>query len=259
MTHRLGLRLAILLIIALAAAQFVFAPVRFEGLTPEFQHPRLSLNLGLDLQGGSRLVLEAKETPTAPVTSEAVEAALRVIAGRIDQLGVTEPTIQRQGSRRIVVELPGVQDPDRAIAVVGKTALLEFVNTETTQLPRGARWSADGRTVHAPDGRRLPLEKKVVLTGADLADARAAFNRTTGQPVVEFQLKDRGTRIFDQFTGSHIGRYLTIVLDNEVISSPVIRDRISGGSGQISGGFQNVQEAHDLAVLLRGGALPVPV
>lgn len=259
MTARPGIRLSVLVLVALAAVQLAFAPVRVEGWTPEFQRPRLRLNLGLDLQGGTRLVLEAQDTPAAPATPDAVEGAMRVIANRIDQLGVTEPTVQRQGSRRIVVELPGVQDPDRAIALIGKTALLEFVNTGTTQLPPGARWAEDGKTVREPGGRQLPLEKTVVLTGAELADAQAVFDRTTGQPVVAFQLKGRGTQIFDEFTGSHIGQYLAIVLDHEVISSPVIRDRISRGRGQISGGFQNVQQAHDLAVLLRGGALPVPV
>ncbi len=260
MKSRPWLRLLIVFITALVAFLIAFQPIKVTDWQPEFQTPRLRLNLGLDLQGGSHLVLEAQDTPAGPVTSEAVTAALRVIGNRIDQLGVVEPTLQRQGSRRIIVELPGIQDPQRAIELIGKTALLEFVDTSTTPLPEGARWSADGKTVQLPSGAQpVQLEKKVILTGADLADAQAAFDQTTGQPIVNFQFKGKGAKVFEEFTGSHVGRYLTIVLDNEVISSPVIRDRITAGRGQISGGFRDLSRARDLAVLLRGGALPVPV
>ncbi len=261
MRSRLWLRLLVVGALVLAAFQGAFAPVRWERWTPHLQAPRLRLTLGLDLQGGSHLVLEAQDTPQTPATPEAVDAALRVIENRIDQLGVVEPTLQRQGSRRIIVELPGILDPQRAIELIGKTALLEFVDTGATQLPEGARWSADGTTVTlpTPGAQPLKLEKKVILTGADLADAQAGFDQTTGQPIVNFQFKGQGAKTFEEFTGAHIGQFLTIVLDNEVISSPVIRDRITGGRGQISGGFRDLAEARDLAVLLRGGALPVPV
>ncbi len=232
----------------------------FVGLVPEFQHPRLHMNLGLDLQGGSHLVLEGQDTAETKATPDVVDAALSVIRNRIDQLGVVEPTLQRQGSRRIIVELPGIQDPQRAIDLIGKTALLEFIDTGSTSLPRGARWSADGKTVIVPPpGTPVPLEKKVVLTGADLADSQAGFDQTTGEPVVNFTFKGKAAGKFEDFTGKNIGRYLTIALDNEVISSPVIRSRIPGGRGQISGGYRDVSAARDLAVLLRGGALPIPV
>jgi preprotein translocase subunit SecD len=261
--RRLSLRLVFLAVLLVVAVQVAFAPVRFVGWIPEFNRPQARLNLGLDLQGGSHLVLEGQDTATTKATPEAVDAAMRVIENRIDQLGVTEPTIQRQGSRRIIVELPGIQDPERAIALIGKTALLEFVDTQTTQLPQGARWSADGKTVTLPPGtgptRTLNLPKKVILTGADLADAQASFDQNTNEPIVSFQFKGKGAKTFEDFTGANVGKYLTIVLDNEVISSPVIRDRITGGRGQISGGFKGITEARDLAVLLRGGALPIPV
>lgn len=258
--RRLWVRLLFVIILLLAAVQIVFAPVRVVRRTPEFQGFKVRVNLGLDLQGGSYLVLEAQDTQTVKATPEAVDAAMRVIENRIDQLGVVEPTVQRQGARRIIVELPGIQDPARAIELIGKTALLEFVDTQVAQLPQGARWSADGRTVQLPPpAQPVPLEKRIILTGADLADAQASFDQTTGEPIVNFQFKGSGARTFEDFTAANIGKYLTIVLDNEVISSPVIRDRIPGGSGQISGGFRDVTEARDLAVLLRGGALPVPV
>ncbi|HXF83079.1 MAG TPA: protein translocase subunit SecD, partial [bacterium] len=251
--RRLWVRGLIVVILVVAAVQIAFAPVRIVRRTPEYQGFRVRVNLGLDLQGGSYLVLEAQDTPTARATPEAVDAAMRVIENRIDQLGVVEPTVQRQGSRRILVELPGILDPERAIELIGKTALLEFVDTGVTSLPRGARWSPDGRRVEVPgQAQPLTLEKKVILTGADLADAQASFDQTTGEPIVTFQFKGRGAKTFEDYTAANIGKYLTIVLDNEVISSPVIRDRIAGGRGQISGGFRDIGEARDLAVLLRG-------
>jgi len=256
----LWLRLLVVGVLMLAAIQIVFAPIQIARRTLEYRGFNPRVNLGLDLQGGSRLVLEGQDTPTVKATPDAVDAAMRVIENRIDQLGVVEPTVQRQGSRRIIVELPGIQDPERAIALIGKTALLEFVDTQLTSLPRGARWSADGKTVMLPPpAQPMPLQKKVILTGADLADAQASFDQNTGEPIVNFQFKGKGAKTFEDFTAANVGKYLTIVLDNEVISSPVIRDRIAGGSGQISGGFRDITEARDLAVLLRGGALPVPV
>jgi preprotein translocase subunit SecD len=202
---------------------------------------------------------------------------MKVIENRIDQLGVVEPTIQRQGLNRVIVELPGIQDPQRAINLIGKTALLEFVDTGVQGLPEGARWSADGKTVTLPgpfqapapgqptppgqqaQARTVPLEKKVVLTGGDLETAQGAFNQQTTEPVVNFTFKGQAARKFEDYTAANVGKYLTIALDNVVISSPVIRDRISGGTGQISGGFRTIDEARDLAVLLRGGALPIPM
>ncbi|HET8678890.1 MAG TPA: protein translocase subunit SecD, partial [bacterium] len=256
----------IILVVGAAAVQLAFRPVVFVGRFPAFQRPALHMNLGLDLQGGSLLVLEGQDTATVKATPEAVDAAMRVIEHRINQLGVTEPTIQRQGTKRIIVELPGISDPDRAIRLIGKTALLEFVDTGTQSLPDGAAWSPDGKTVTLPQGaqppgapgRTLPLPKKVVVTGADLADARATFDQQSGQPVVSFQFRGAGAKKFEDYTGANIGKYLTIVLDNEVISSPVIQARITGGQGQISGRF-TLEEARDLAVLLRGGSLPIPM
>ncbi len=272
MGSRLALRLAVIFVLGLAAVQIAFKPVTIVGRTPVFQKPALRLNLGLDLQGGTLLVLEGQDTPQAQATSEAVDAAMRVIERRIDQLGVVEPTIQRQGLNRILVELPGIQDPERAIKLIGKTALLEFVDSGVQALPEGASWQPDGKTVVLPPLRRtdrtpgqeappqtLTLVKKVILTGADLESAQAGFDQTTAAPIVNFEFKSKAAKEFEDYTGANVGKHLTIVLDNDVITSPVIRDRISGGKGQISGGFRDIEEARDLAVLLRGGALPIPV
>lgn len=260
MRSRVWLRLLVVVILGLLAIQIAFAPVALVRFTPEWRGFNLQINLGLDLRGGSYLVLEGQDTPQRRATAEDVDAAMRVIESRIDQLGLVEPNLQRQGSRRIIVELPGIQDPERAISLIGKTALLEFVATGTTPLPRGARWSADGKMVQVPEARPpLSIQKKVILTGADLQDAQASFDQNTSQPIVNFQFKGSAAKTFEDFTAANVGRYLTIVLDNEVISSPVIRDRIPGGRGQISGGYRDLNEARDLAVLLRGGALPIPV
>jgi len=273
LTSRVGLRLLGILLIALAAIQMAFHPVEFVGRLPNFVAPALRMNLGLDLQGGSMLVLEGQDTPTVKATPDAVEAAMRVIERRIDQLGVVEPTIQRQGTNRIIVELPGIDDPDRAIRLIGKTALLEFVDTGTQPMPKGARWSADDKTVTLPGPppqpqgqpaapRTISFTKKVILTGADLESAQANINQG-GAPgelyVVGFKFRGKAAKTFEDYTAANVGKFLTIVLDSEVITSPVIRDRITGGSGQISGGFESIEEARDLAVLLRGGALPIPV
>src|SRR2546428_4538587 len=199
--------------------------------------------------------------PAGPATPEALADAVRCIQNRRGELGVVEPTLERQGSRVIIVELPGIQDPQRAIDLIGKTALLEFVDTGNTPVPEHGRWSADGKTIRlpTPNAQPVPLEKKVILTGADLADAQAGFDQNTGQTIVNFQFKRPGARTFAQFTASHIGQYLTIVLDNEVICSPVIRTAITGGPGQISGGFHHLTDARTPAVLLRGGAPPLPL
>lgn len=264
---RPGLWLAVIVVLALVAVQVAFRPLAIDGWYPRIQKPALRMNLGLDLQGGSFIVLEGQDTSTVKATPQAVDDAMRVIAHRIDQLGLVEPTIQRQGAKRIIVELPGIDDPDRAIRLIGKTALLEFVDTGTLQMPHGARWSPDGKTVRPPEqpGRTqgqsetLKLEKKVILTGGDLENAQAAFDQTTNEPIVQFKFRGKAAKTFEDYTAKNVNRYLTIVLDNEVISSPVIRTAITGGSGVISGGFRTIEEARDLAVLLRGGSLPIPV
>ena len=259
---RLGhpVRLLGVILIACAAFLIAFEPIVFpRGVaTPTFQAPALHLNLGLDLRGGSHIVLQAKPTQQTPtITNEAMDGVLRVIRNRIDQLGVAEPVITRQGRDRIVAELPGIENPQRAIELIGKTALLEFIDTGTRSLPQGAEWK-DNDTVVLPDNKTtIKLPKQVILTGADLVDARAQFDQF-GRPNVAFTFKSSAAKKFEDYTTKNVGKYLTIALDNRVISSPVINSPIPGGHGVIEGGF-TLESARDLAVLLRGGALPVPV
>jgi preprotein translocase subunit SecD len=251
-----SVRLLGVILVAVAAFLVAFQPVRLEGATPVFQPLRLHINLGLDLQGGSHIVLQAQPTPRTPVTPDAVDGVVRVIRNRVDQLGVSEPVITRQGRDRILVELPGIQNPQRAIELIGKTALLEFVDTGTRSLPQGAEWVGPD-TVVLPDKTRLALPKKVILTGADLSDAQVTFDQF-GRPEVGFTFRSSAAKTFEDYTTKNVGKYLTIVLDNRVISSPVINSPIPGGKGVIEGGF-TLDSARDLAVLLRAGALPLPV
>jgi preprotein translocase subunit SecD len=249
-------RLVGVVVIALAAFLVAFQPIRFNGTTPVLQTPALHMNLGLDLQGGSHIVLQAEPTAQTQVSNDAMDGVLRIIRNRVDQLGVAEPAISREGPNRILVELPGIQNPARAIDLIGKTALLEFVDTATVSLPQGAQWRGND-TVILPDKTTEKVPKKVLLTGADLSDAQVQFDQY-GRAEVGFTFKSSAAAKFEAYTAANIGKYLTIVLDNQVISSPVIQSAIPGGKGVIQGGF-TLESARDLAVLLRGGALPLPV
>ncbi|MBV9079186.1 MAG: protein translocase subunit SecD [Methylobacteriaceae bacterium] len=180
----------------------------------------------------------------------AVDQSIEVIRRRVDQLGTTEPSIQRQGADRVLVQVPGLQDPARLEEILGKTAKLEFRllgdagSTDTELLP-----SRDA------GGQRVPVERQIILDGADLTDATPGFDNRTNEPIVNFRFNLRGAQRFGDATTRNVGRPLAIVLDNEVISAPRIIQPITGGQGQISGRF-TVQQANDLSVLLRSGALP---
>ncbi len=191
----------------------------------------------------------------------AVDQSLETIRNRIDQFGVAEPVIQRQGERDILVQLPGIQDPERAKALIGKTALLEFklvaeegssVETETL----------NGQTLEPLSGEMTKttytIEKPTLMTGDGISDARVRPSVDVEGPYVELILSDRGSQIFEELTGDNVGRRLAIVLDNTVYSAPVIRERIGGGRASIHGTF-DIKEARDLAIILRAGALPAPV
>jgi preprotein translocase subunit SecD len=180
----------------------------------------------------------------------AAEQAIEVIRRRVDALGTTEPNIQRQGADRILVQVPGLQDPQRLKDILGRTAKLEF-----RMLSDQATGDVDLIPSRDAGGQRVPVERRIIVEGGDLIDAQPAFDQRTSEPIVNFRFNIRGAQRFGQATTENVGRPLAIVLDNEVISAPRIQTPITGGAGQISGRF-TVQQANDLAVLLRAGALP---
>ncbi|SHO65739.1 preprotein translocase subunit SecD [Pseudoxanthobacter soli DSM 19599] len=189
-----------------------------------------------------------------------VDQSIGVIARRVDELGTVEPNIQRQGADRILVEAPGLDDPDRLKAIVGQTAQLTFHLVDTTVNAQQAVQSRPppGTVVlYSVNDPPVPyvVEEAPLLTGDDLVDAQATFDQRSQEPVVSFRLSTAGARKFGTITQQNVGRPFAIVLDDEVISAPQIREPILGGAGQISGNF-TVETANDLAVLLRAGALP---
>jgi preprotein translocase subunit SecD len=191
----------------------------------------------------------------------AVDQALETIRNRVDEFGVSEPTIQRTGANGILVQLPGVQDPERAKRLIGKTAQLELRLVAASETAPGAIVLPGERTDTATGltaDVTYPVEGTVLMTGEVIADARHRPGQFGDSPYVEFTLDSRGGRIFERVTAENTGRQLAIVLDGRVQSAPVIRERIGGGRGIIEGGF-SLDEARDLAIVLRAGALPAPV
>jgi len=181
--------------------------------------------------------------------SRAVEQSLEVIRQRVDQVGVSDPTIQRVGADRILVQLPGLQDPTQLRALLGSTAKMSFHLLGDASSPEGVRYLKDG------EGQVYPVRNRVELSGDRLSDASAGFDPHTHEPVVNFRFDRTGARAFAAITEANVGRAFAIVIDDKVLSAPVIREPITGGSGQISGSF-TVQEAGMLSALLRAGALP---
>ena len=216
-----------------------------------------------------RVVFEGRELEN--IRNFAVDQTLETIRNRIDQFGVTEPTIQRQGQYDILVQLPGIQDPERAKALIGKTALLEFkLVDERGDVQAAVRSGAPpGREVlygyedTASSGVRrekIPylLEARTLMTGDAIADANVRRGDQLEGLYVELALNSVGSTAFDRLTAENVGRLLAIILDGRVYSAPQIRERISGGVASITGNF-SFQEARDLAIVLRAGALPAPV
>ena len=200
----------------------------------------------------------------------AADQALETIRNRIDQFGVSEPDIRPQEDNRILVQLPGVKDPDRAIELIGKTALLEFklVDEDNSvkealkgNIPTGDeilyQITFDPKT---GGQRKSPflLKKRTLMTGEYITDARVQIDSQYNEPYVSLSFDTTGARLFEQITGANIKKRLAIVLDDKVNSAPVIQDKISGGKAQITGRF-SMDEARDLAIVLRAGALPAPV
>jgi preprotein translocase subunit SecD len=195
--------------------------------------------------------------------SQAVTQSIEIVRRRVDELGTVEPLIQRQGANRILVQVPGLQDPARLKDLLGKTAQLTFRFVDMTTSPQQAienRPPPESEILMSSDRPPQPylIERRVMVSGEDLVDAQPGFDQRSNEPIVTFRFNNTGARRFAQATQQNVGRPFAIVLDNEVISAPVIREPILGGSGQISGSF-TVQQANDLAILLRAGALPAPL
>ena len=341
-------KLVLILALIAAAVYYLLPSVEFYRMTVDERESmglkspgqladlkKRSLNLGLDLQGGIHLVLEVKtEGMEEQEAQDAVAQAQEVIRNRVDQFGVAEPTIQRQGENRIIIELPGVQDVQRAKDLVGQTALLEFQLLEPAEdrtrliqridqvlapqeeeeeeeedlllsstaesaplssmlSPTGEDLTVSGRDlqrvknlINAPEAQELIpadveflfsskpagaegnefyflylVRKRPEMTGHMIQDAFVSIGQVVeymGQPIVNFSTTDEGVRLFSRITGSHIGERMAIVLDESVYSAPVIQSKISEGRGIITGSGTQ-EEAKDLAIVLRAGALPAEV
>ncbi|SMH48948.1 protein translocase subunit SecDF [Mesorhizobium australicum] len=192
--------------------------------------------------------------------NSALSQSIEVVGRRVNELGTTEPLIQRQGDDRILVQVPGLQDPDRLKDILGQTAKLTFQMVDSTMPVQDAiegRPPAGSVVMYSTDDppEAYLIETRVIVSGENLVDAQATFDQRTSEPVVSFRFDNRGATLFGQATQQNVGKLFAIILDNQVISAPQIREPILGGTGQISGNF-TVEGANDLAVLLRAGALP---
>ena len=215
-------------------------------------------------------VLDLPDKESDHIKKLAVDQALETIRNRVDQFGVSEPDIRRQGDNRILIQLPGIQDTQRAKELIGRTALLEFklvdeahdVNAAVQgNVPPGSEIlykidedRATKRTSRTP----FLLKKGTLLTGASLTDARVQLDSQYGEPYVSIEFDRKGARAFERITGENVSKRLAIVLDGKVYSAPTIQEKIGGGKARITGRF-TMEEARDLAIVLRAGALPAPV
>ena len=220
---------------------------------------------------GAEILLALHERALRSIRDDAVDQSLETIRNRIDQFGVREPTIQRRGQHDILIQLPGIEDPERAKELIGKTALLEFklvdeVNDVEEALREGPPPGREILYGNTPRGegvlgmRRTPylLEARTLMTGDYIENARVRPSSGLEGPYVELTLNSSGSRLFERITGENVRRRLAIVLDNRVYSAPVIQERIGGGRAQITGSF-DFKEARDLVIILRAGSLPAPV
>jgi preprotein translocase subunit SecD len=213
--------------------------------------------------GGGLIRLTVPQAAITERIRQTIEQSIQIVERRVNQLGTVEPVIQRQGTDRILVQVPGLQDPTELKRILGKTAKMEFRMVDTTVPPDQAlqgRAPPDSEILWSSTSPKTPyvVKKQVLVSGGDLTDAQPGFDQRTGEPIVSFRFNTTGSRKFAQATSENVGQPFAIVLDNEVISAPVIREPITGGSGQISGNF-TVQAANELSILLRAGALPAPL
>ncbi|MCL4500010.1 MAG: protein translocase subunit SecD [Chloroflexi bacterium] len=269
------LRLLIGIVIVAAAAIFIAYPsspgihVDVFGIKVNQDFP---IHEGLDLQGGVQVLLQANVPPGTKIDPQAMQAAQGIVASRVNALGVSEPLVQSAGSNRIIVELPGLKNPDQAIKTFGQTGLLEFVDAGSTYLPTGtvvtttlggpskavlASQTKAGSTVPPSP----PQTFKTIMTGKDLQSASVGFDNL-GRPEIDFTLTSQGAKIFSNYTTKNVGKYLAITMDKQVIECPVIQNPITDGRGVINGGSGpgfSLQQAQSLVIQLKYGALPIPL
>ncbi|HEY2989304.1 MAG TPA: protein translocase subunit SecD [Candidatus Binatia bacterium] len=231
------------------------------------EFPNLTIINSQAAAGGTDFAVGLSDKELRALRDQTVDQSLETIRNRIDQFGVSEPIIQRQGQQDILVQLPGIQDPERAKEIIGRTALLEFKLVDDTHSveealrngpPPGAQilygYGAKGGSEKVP----YLVYEQPLMTGEYIADAHVRPSSRLEGPHVELVLNSSGARLFERITAENVKRRLAIVLDNKVYSAPVIQERIGGGHAQISGNF-DMKEARDLAIVLRAGALPAPV
>jgi preprotein translocase subunit SecD len=211
--------------------------------------------------GGGLVRLTVTEPAILERIRQVVDQSVEIIGRRVNAMGLVEPSIQRQGNDRILVQVPGLGNPEDLIKVIGTTAKLTFRLVDTSMPVEQAlqgRPPPDSEIVYgsaAENKQPYLLEKRIIVSGDELTDAQPGFDQRTSEPIVSFKFNTSGARKFAQVTQENVGRPFAIVLDDQVISAPVIREPILGGSGQISGSF-TVESATNLAILLRAGALP---
>ena len=228
-------------------------------------HKVIKTQLGLDLVGGVQALLEADLPEDSEISQENLQTARRIIEDRVNGLGVSEAVVQIAGDRRILVELPGQQDPEQALSTIKETALLEFVDfgdlsVQEASILYNTKIKTDYQTSAVEDPSTSSPNEPVfhtVITGASIKQVGVTTD-AIGNPQVIFEMTPEGSIIFSEFTAANIGSMLAIVLDKEVISMPRIEDAITGGQGSISGNF-TIESANDLAIQLRYGSLPIPL
>lgn len=277
------IRQLILILVILAAAIYIVLPnspgIHVLGINKDFE-----TRLGLDLVGGIQALLEADLPAETAITAESMRTAVNIVENRVNALGVNEPVVQQAGDRRIVVELPGETDPEKALATLQQTGLMEFVDfsglayeevaalqsTETEiqtdfglSVEEAAKLEATLAASMPQDASAnvIPAAYRVhhtIMTGADIKNVRVETNQQTNELVIAFELSDEGTQIFKDYTTQHVNDILAIVLDGKIISAPSINEPITDGAGVISGNF-TYETANTLAVQLRYGSLPIPL
>jgi preprotein translocase subunit SecD len=265
--------LLIVVAVVLAMAIYIVVP-KSPGIHVGNFNKDFITRLGLDLVGGVQALMEADLPANTPIEAGAMDAATSIVENRVNGLGLTEAVVQKAGDRRIVVELPGETDPEKALATIQQTGLLEFV--DMSNISQNEAVSLVGNKINTDFGQSspqatapitstqgltstLPISQTfhTIMTGADLKNVNVTTSQT-GQYQVAFTLTSNGAKIFGDFTAAHINDVLAIVVDKAVISTPMIQGAIPSGEGVITGKFTS-EEANNLAVQLRYGSLPIPL